>query len=126
MDDDASSTVDATTATSIAADTSGTSASAGAGTGTSSVDNVANCWRYSADAAVAASSVAATAGINHSHSVIGHLDALADGITSERLLEHNDDVNSPVSAPAFSSLSLNAEDLDAARMRRAKYWLEKP
>lgn len=72
--------------------------------------------------------LAAAGGIrsfSHSGSVTERLDDMMMGSSGSSLSEHEDFHVMPASAPAFSSLSLDADDLDAARMRRAKYWLRK-
>lgn len=59
-------------------------------------------------------------------SVAGGRGVLGGGLGGVDVDVKADDITCmPASAPAFSSLSLDADDMDTARMRRAKYWLQK-
>lgn len=67
----------------------------------------------------------ATRSFSHTGSVNEHLNVMSSSSSSATLLNEEEFTNTPASAPAFSSLSLDAADMDTARMRRAKYWLQK-
>lgn len=63
---------------------------------------------------------------SHSGSVTERLDSMISSTQEEGIRLHDNELDCiPASAPAFSSLSLDADDMDTARMRRAKYWLQK-
>lgn len=64
-----------------------------------------------------------TRSFSHTGSVSERLDTMSSSSTTQLHDEFDD--RTPASAPAFSSLSLDAADMYTARMRRAKYWLQK-
>lgn len=66
-----------------------------------------------------------TRSFSHTGSVSERLDSMVASSSSSTTQLNEDFHNTPASAPAFSSLSLDAADMYTARMRRAKYWLQK-